>query len=69
MNMEYYLNLFESIFANFFDPKKRIFVGYLFSGFCIAFIWAIFIKKLTLTNSLKLIFDRKIYFSKSAIVD
>ena len=69
MIMEYYLNLFESIFANFFDPKKRIFVGYLFSGFCIAFIWAIFIKKLTLTNSLKLIFDRKIYFAKSAIVD
>lgn len=67
--MEYILNSLDFVSSNFLDPKKRIFIGYLFSGFCVAFIWTIFIKKLTIINSLKFIFDKRIYFAKSAITD
>jgi len=39
------------------------------SGFFIAFLWLYFFRKYTFINSLKLIFDKKVYFSKSSFVD
>ena len=54
---------------NFINPQKRIFLGYLLSGFFIAFLWLYFFRKYTFINSLKLIFDKKVYFSKSSFVD
>ena len=54
---------------NFINPQKRIFFGYLLSGFFIAFLWLYFFRKYTFINSLKLIFDKKVYFSKSSFVD
>ena len=54
---------------NFINPQKRIFLGYLLSGFFIAFLWLYCFRKYTLINSLKLIFDKKVYFSKSSFVD
>ena len=54
---------------NFINPKKRIFLGYLLSGFLIAFLWLYFFRRYSLINSLKFIFDKKVYFSKSSFVD
>ncbi len=57
------------IFSDFINPKKRIFLGYLFSGFLIALLWLIFVKKTSIINSLKFVFDKKIYTAKSSFVD
>ena len=54
---------------NCINPQKRIFLGYLFSGFLIAFLWLYCFRKYSLINSLKFIFDKKVYFSKSSFVD
>ena len=54
---------------NFLNPQKRIFLGYLFSGFVIALLWLIFFKKKSIIKALKFIFSKQIYFSKSSFVD
>ncbi len=63
------INYLNFISENFFNPQKRIFVGYIFSGFLIAFLWLVICKKFSINNSLKFIFDKKIYFSKSSKLD
>ncbi len=67
--MEYLTNFYEIFSSNFFDPKKRVFAGYLFSGFLIAIIWSVYTKKLSILNAIKFVFDKKVYISKSAITD
>ena len=67
--MDQIYNIFEFVTSNFLDPKKRVFLGYLFSGFLIAFLWVLFVKKVPLKKSLGYIFDKRIYFAKSAISD
>lgn len=57
------------VFADFAAPKKRIFVGYLFLSLLIALGWLVVIKRQALSNSLKRILDRKVFFSSSAIAD
>ena len=61
--------LFLDSFSEFFNPKKRIFIGYLFTAIVIASIWLIFIRKRNFHESLKKIFDKTIFFSKSAKSD
>lgn len=58
-----------SIFEHFFDPKKRLFVGYLFAALGIAFFWLLLSKKLTIGNALRKIFDRSVFFSTSSRAD
>lgn len=58
-----------SIFENFFDPKKRVFIGYLLAAIIIAFLWLIFSKKLTIRQSIRKLFDRKVFLSKSSKAD
>ena len=67
--MDQIYNIFEFVTSNFLDPTKRVFLGYLFSGFLIAFLWVLFVKKVPLKKSLGYIFDKRIYFAKSAISD
>ena len=67
--MEFLIQIFDTIYENFFDPRKRVFVGYLLSAVIISFLWLCFVKKKTLIESLRKIFDKKIYFSKSAKAD
>ena len=61
--------LFLDSFSEFFNPKKRIFIGYLFTAIVIASIWLIYIRKRNFHESLKKIFDKTIFFSKSAKSD
>ena len=67
--MEFLTQIFDTIYENFFDPRKRVFVGYLFSAIVIAFLWLCVVKKKTLKECFYNIFDKKIFFSKSAKAD
>ena len=58
--MEFLTQIFDTIYENFFDPRKRVFVGYLFSAIVIAFLWLCFVKKKTLKECFYNIFDKKI---------
>ena len=61
--MEFLTQILDTIYENFFDPRKRVFVGYLFSAIVIAFLWLCFVKKKTLKECFYKIFDKKIFFS------
>ena len=67
--MEFHTQIIDTIYENFFDPKKRVFVGYLFSAIIISFLWLCIVKKNNLTQCFHKIFDKKIFLSKSAIAD
>jgi len=67
--MEFHTQIIDIIYENFFDPKKRVFVGYLFSAIIISFLWLCIVKKNNLTQCFHKIFDKKIFLSKSAIAD
>ena len=67
--MEFLTQIIDTIYENFFDPKKRVFVGYIFSAILISFLWLCIIKKKTLTECFYKIFDKKIFLSKSAKAD
>ena len=51
------------------NPQKRIYVGYLSSALCIAFIWLLFVEKLKIREAISFIFSKKIWFSKSSRAD
>jgi len=55
-----------SILADFTDPRKRVFIGYLFLSLFIAFVWLVVFKRINSKIALIKIFDKKIFFSKSA---
>ena len=61
--------LFGDIFYQFIDPKKRIFIFYLFASFLIAFLWLFFNKRLGIKKSLTKIFNPKIFYSQSSKSD
>ena len=63
------IDFFSNIFEHFIDPRKRVYVGYLAISILIALIWLVFFKKVNLKNSLKFIFDKKIWFSSSSKAD
>ena len=67
--MEFHTQIIDTIYENFFDLKKRVFVGYLFSAIIISFLWLCIVKKNNLTQCFHKIFDKKIFLSKSAIAD
>ena len=61
--------LFLDSLYEFLNPKKRIFIGYILTSIIIAFLWLIVFRNKNLSQSVKKIFDRKIFFSKSAKSD
>ena len=67
--MEFITQIIDTIYENFFDPKKRVFVGYLFSAIFISFSWLCIVKKKTLKECFYKIFDKKVFLSKSAKAD
>ena len=67
--MEILYQLTETVNENFLDPKKRVFLGYLFSAFLISFFWLTIVKKTKVKQSILEIFDKKIFMSKSAKAD
>ena len=64
-----YQDVFNSLLSDFVDPKKRIFMGYVLLSVCIAYLWLLFIRNMSLKDANSKVFNRKIFFSKSAKVD
>jgi sterol desaturase/sphingolipid hydroxylase (fatty acid hydroxylase superfamily) len=63
------MTLFEEIFEHFFDPKKRVFIGYLLISIGLAIGWLVYFRKSPLKKAVAKIFDAKILFSRSARAD
>ena len=57
------------VFADFADPRKRVFVGYLVLSLFIALLWLLVIKRQTIRDAIRRIFDRSVFFSGSSIAD
>ena len=57
------------MFQHFSDPRKRVFLGYIFLSIIIALIWLLKAKQLSVKQALKYIFDKKVIFSKSSKSD
>ena len=55
--------------SSLINPQKRIFWGYLLSATVIAFLWLRFACNIDLCQSCKVIFNKEIWFSKSAKTD
>mgnify|MGYP001181226442 CR=1 FL=1 len=62
-------DVFSDIFGHFIDPRKRVFVGYLLVSVLIAIVWLIFIRGKSLNNSIKFLFNKKIWLSRSSRAD
>lgn len=66
------MDLFDQIaavFADFANPKKRVFFGYLALSVLIALTWLVCIRKTPLRAALGRVFDRKVLLSKSSLAD
>ena len=67
--MEFLFEIFQNLLDQFTNPKKRVFILYLFLSILIAFSWLVLKKKKSLRNALKFIFNPRVFFSKSAKSD
>lgn len=64
-----FLDQIGAVFADFSNPKKRIFVGYLFLTILIALLWLVIVRRSSIRSALAEVFDRKVIFSPSAKAD
>ena len=67
--MDYFFDYTSLITNQFIDPKKRVFLFYILISILIATAWFMINKKLSFKKTLIKIFDKKIFFSKSAKSD
>mgnify|MGYP001243629751 CR=1 FL=1 len=67
--MDYFFDYTSQITNQFIDPKKRVFLFYIIISILIATAWFMINKKLSFKKTLIKIFDKKIFFSKSAKSD
>ncbi|MAH85228.1 MAG: hypothetical protein CBB68_13415 [Rhodospirillaceae bacterium TMED8] len=63
------LEYFRSLSEPFFDPQKRVFIGYLGCAFIIALGVQLCLLGLSLREAIYAIFCRKVWFSASALAD
>ena len=64
-----YTSILDNFLSDFIDPKKRIFLGYLGLSIIIAYTWLILVRQNPLRIAHYQIFNRKVFFSKSAQID
>ena len=69
MELAFVSSYAEELFAAFANPSKRVFWGFLLSSLVIAMVWCRFIRHQTITDSIRLIFSRTAWWSKSARAD
>ena len=67
--MDIILEFINRLYTIFFDPQKRVFFGYLITAICISFFWLMIIKNKNIYVSMKMIFDKKVFLSKSSFSD
>lgn len=63
------MDYFSEVFGDFWDPKKRIFFGYLILSLAIGLVWLVAVKHKSLRASLAQVFDRQVFLSPSAKAD
>ena len=57
------------LLTTFFNPQKRVFIGYLVCALGIAIIYWVFIKRSSVRQSLSALFSPKVWLSLSSIAD
>ena len=59
----------QDFFAEFANPQKRIFVGYLLSAFVLALVWLCIAERDSAKAAIKKIFDKNVWLSTSSLAD
>ena len=67
--VDYFIEYSTRLLGLLFNPQKRIFIGYLLSAFFIAFAYLIFVKKLHIKSSYRVLFPFDVWFSPSSRSD
>jgi len=67
--MDWLVSYAGSVPQQFFDPGKRLFVGYLISAFLIAVVWIVFVQRRRPAAAFAEVVSSKIWFSKSSQLD
>ena len=67
--IDVFLDFFNGLVSEVTNPQKRVFIGYLFSALCIAFLWLFFVEKHKLKDASSFIFSKQIWLSKSSLAD
>ena len=62
-------DIFSVAFEHFSNPKKRVFIGYIFLSICIAFLWLVLLKKISIKDAFWRVFDKRVFFAKSSQSD
>jgi sterol desaturase/sphingolipid hydroxylase (fatty acid hydroxylase superfamily) len=63
------LDFLSDLLSEVTNPQKRVYIGYLTSALCIAFLWLFFIEKLKIKDAASVIFSKRIWLSKSSLAD
>ena len=58
--------IWSDLASQFFDPKKRLFLGYLLSASVIATAWLCLVKRHSISTAFSTFFDRSVWFSRSS---
>ena len=67
--IDVFLDFFYGLVSEVTNPQKRVFIGYLISALCIAFLWLFFVEKHKLKDASSFIFSKQIWLSKSSLAD
>ena len=67
--IDVFLDFFNGLVSEVTNPQKRVFIGYLTSALCIAFLWLFFVEKRKLNDAASFIFSKQIWLSKSSLAD
>ncbi|MFT5422177.1 MAG: sterol desaturase/sphingolipid hydroxylase (fatty acid hydroxylase superfamily), partial [Candidatus Endobugula sp.] len=65
MLVEYWQQLMDG----FFNPQKRLFVGYLFTALVVAVVWLLIVKQVSLRQACAAVLAKKIWWSASSKLD
>ncbi len=65
MLVEYWQQLIDG----FFNPQKRLFVGYLFTALVVAVVWLLIVKQVSLRQACAAVLAKKIWWSASSKLD
>lgn len=66
---EFAVALLADISDTFFNPKKRVFIGYLLCAIALAVAWLMLVQRQTRANVRQTVFSRQVWWSSSAKTD
>ena len=64
--VEFINSISADLWATFFSPEKRVFVGYLLTGFLLAIMWLLLLKRCSWRQCINGVFSPSIWCSSSA---